>query len=72
MSKMVNYYCMEFSKTFQILTGKSQNSKTYMGPPIFFIIITSVQRVLFFTTPLPLKVYNYKSSEKNDDGGRFH
>jgi hypothetical protein len=33
------------------------------GPSIFFIIITSVQRVLFFTTPLsPMKVY--KSSEK--------
>jgi WD40 repeat protein len=41
------------------------------GPSIFFSIITSVQRVLFFTTPLsPLKVN--KSSEKNDDGGRFH
>jgi hypothetical protein len=33
-------------------------------------IIASVHRVIFFTTILPLKMY--KSSEKNDDGGRFH
>jgi hypothetical protein len=40
------------------------------GPFIFFIIITSVQRVLFSQPLSPLKVY--KSSEKNDDGVRFH
>jgi hypothetical protein len=41
------------------------------GPFIFFIIITSIQRVLFFTTPLsPLKMY--KTSEKNYDVGSFH
>jgi hypothetical protein len=40
------------------------------GPSIFFIIIISVQRVLFFTTPSPLKVC--KSSEKNWWCGRFN
>jgi hypothetical protein len=60
---------MEMPKKIQILlTSYRQICK---GPSIIFIIITSVQRVLFFTTSLsPLKVY--KSSERNYDGGIFN
>jgi hypothetical protein len=63
-------HVIQDSKLKDMAQGVTLEVKLTKGPSIFFIIITSVQRVLFFTTPsLPLKVY--KSSE-NDDGGRFH